>query len=372
MGRLAGRPLRSRGRSRVDAEGELYHAPAGLRYVWALLGLLVVLEAINGLFGVGGPATLYRTWFQNGVVGASAALMLARAAYVQSARRAWLAFGLATTVWWLGNITWTVVYGSVAHPPDPSFADILWLLWYPLMAVGIVCLIRVRVRNFSLHRWMDGLAVMLVVLAAGFALVIEPETDHFVHGTLAGVVAFSYPVLDVLLVGTILGVYGLLGWRPDRMWLLLGAGSVAMAIADSIYAVQDARGSANNEPYAFVWTLGVVLLAYAAWVRAPASLADSSGEVTGLRAVALPLLAQALAIGIQIYAFFVEIGRSERIVTAIVLVVASVQIILTRPRAGAAVSEAAAAKTAPPTPAPPEPGADPAHSAPVRSPARSP
>ncbi len=52
-----------------------------------------------------------------------------------------------------------------------------------------------------------------------------------------------------------------------------------------------------------------------------------------MRAIALALVAQALAIGIQIYASFEEVGRSERIVTAVVLVVASVQIILARPRA---------------------------------------
>jgi hypothetical protein len=51
-----------------------------------------------------------------------------------------------------------------------------------------------------------------------------------------------------------------------------------------------------------------------------------------MRAVALALFAQALAIGIQVYAIFHEIGRSERVVTIVVLVVASVQIILTRPR----------------------------------------
>jgi hypothetical protein len=50
-----------------------------------------------------------------------------------------------------------------------------------------------------------------------------------------------------------------------------------------------------------------------------------------MRAVALALFAQALAIGIQLYAVFREVGRSERIVTIVVLVVASVQIILTRP-----------------------------------------
>jgi hypothetical protein len=74
-----------------------------------------------------------------------------------------------------------------------------------------------------------------------------------------------------------------------------------------------------------------LLLALAAWVRAPESESNPDA-VVGMRAIALALFAQALAIGIQIYAIFREVGKSERIVTIVVLVVASVQIILTRPR----------------------------------------
>jgi hypothetical protein len=48
--------------------------------------------------------------------------------------------------------------------------------------------------------------------------------------------------------------------------------------------------------------------------------------------VALPLLAQALAVAVQIYAFFGGIARGERLVTVAVLVLSSIQIILTRPR----------------------------------------
>ncbi len=140
-------------------------------------------------------------------------------------------------------------------------------------------------------------------------------------------------MLDVLLIGAILGVYGLLAWRPDTMWLLVGLAIVSTSVADAVFAVQEAEAravvSANN--YNFIWTAGALLLALAAWARAPE--ADENAEaVVGMRAVALALFAQALAIGIQIYAIFHEVGKSERIVTIVVLVVASVQIILTRPR----------------------------------------
>ena len=87
----------------------------------------------------------------------------------------------------------------------------------------------------------------------------------------------------------------------------------------------------SGDRYDFVWTAGALLIALAAWARAPDAEANPEA-VTGMRAVALALFAQALAIGIQLYAVFREVGKSERIVTIVVLVVASVQIILTRPR----------------------------------------
>ncbi len=55
--------------------------------------------------------------------------------------------------------------------------------------------------------------------------------------------------------------------------------------------------------------------------------------MVGWRAIALPVAAQVFAIGIQIYAFFHELARSERILTVLILVIAVIQIIVARPRA---------------------------------------
>ncbi len=317
----------------IDDQGELLAVPFPLRYLWLVLGVLAALEALNDLFGFAGPNWFYDTWIHNIVLGICAVLVLARAAYEPIARRAWLAFGAALLLWFLGSAAWVVAYGGQSHVPYPSFADVLWLAWYPLIGLGIYFLIRVRVPQFELHRWMDGIAVTLLVLAAGFALVIQPATEHKTIGSLAAVVAFGYPVLDVLLVGAILGVYGLLGWKPDTMWLLIGLAIVGSSVADAVFAVQEveARAVVSANSYNFIWTAGALLIALAAWAGSPE--ADANAEVvTGMRAVALALFAQALAIGIQLYATFHEVGRSERIVTIVVLVVASVQIILTRPR----------------------------------------
>jgi hypothetical protein len=318
----------------VDRQGELFSVPVPLGFLWPVVAVLTVLEAISDLFDVAGPHWLYDNWIHNAILAVCAALVLGRAAFEPIARRAWTAFGLALFLWFVGSVAWSIAYSGKPDVPYPTFADVFWLAWYPLVAVGMVYLIRVRIPQFELHRWMDGIAVTLLVLAAGFALVIQPAAAHKTVGALATFVAFVYPVLDVLLIGAVLGVYGLLGWRPDAMWILIGLAVVSTSVADAAFAVQEAaaRAVVSGDRYEFVWTAGAVLIALAAWARAPNAEATGPEAVTGMRAVALALFAQALAIGIQIYAVFREIGRSERIVTIVVLVVASVQIILTRPK----------------------------------------
>jgi hypothetical protein len=321
-------------RLRVDADGELANWPPWLLAVWIVLLALTVLEAVDELDWIARPSSFYENGVHDAVLVGATGLIFARAAFEPIARRAWVSFGAAMGVWCVGTIAWSVVYGGVAHPPYPTFADALWLLWYPLMAAGMVFLIQVRFRHFEVHRWMDGIAVMLIVLVAGFGLVVQPLADRADHSAIATVVDWSYPVLDVLLLGALLGVYGLLGWRPDAMWIFIGLGVAACTCADAAFAVQQSRGVVEDGHYDFVWTLGALFIAYAAWVRSP-SVLDDDRQVTGMRAIALALIAQAIAIAIQIVAVFRELGKSERIVTALVLVFASVQIVLTRPRAHA-------------------------------------
>jgi hypothetical protein len=117
------------------------------------------------------------------------------------------------------------------------------------------------------------------------------------------------------------------------MWIFIGLGIAACAGADAVSAVQQVRGVLDTSSYDFVWTLGALLITYAAWVRSP-TVHNDERQVTGMRAIALALIATATAIAIQLIAFFKEIGKSERLVTALVLAVAFVETVLTRPRAG--------------------------------------
>jgi diguanylate cyclase len=269
----------------------------------------------------------------NAVLVAVAALCLARASEEPRARPAWLAFAAGQACWALGSITWSVLHGASSDAPFPTVADVWWVLWYPFTALGVALLIRGHALRFELHRWMDGLAVTLIVLTWGAAFFLQPVIEQPDDTLLATTLTLAYPILDILLFGAILGVYGLMGWRPGGTWLILGAGILINAGADVVYAVQESRGLHLDADYDFVWTLGAVLIAVAAW-SAPARALDDRAAV-GWRVILLPLLAQALAASIQVYGlFFGDLGHSERILTLIVLAIASVQIIVARPRAG--------------------------------------
>ena len=224
-------------------------------------------------------------------------------------------------------------YGSNPNPPYPTVSDALWLLWYPFTALGIALLIRLRVTRFELHRWIDGVAVMLIVLTGGFALVLQSVAEHTGQGDFATVVDFSYPVLDMILIGAILGVFALMAWRPGKVWLCSASAASIMAVADAVFAVQEARGIASGNGYTFVWTAGAVLIAYAAWTP-PAPVQVPPPEMKGWRAIALPLAVQLLAVCVQIYllAAGLEVSITDRIVTIAVLLIASLQIVVSRPR----------------------------------------
>jgi hypothetical protein len=305
--------------------------PEVLVPLWWLLGLIGAVEALHELFGLGSPDGVFGLGIQAFLQVAATILCLARAVYEPRGRRAWLWIGAGLACWALGTVFWDLLYSSDSSPPYPTAADALWLAWYPLTALGMALLIQERVRHFELHRWMDGLAVMLVVMTPAVALIVQPAAAHSTDSGLATIVDFSYPILDVLLVGGVLGVCGLLGWRPGRTWVLLGVGCTVIALADGFFSVQQARGSLVEGNYSFLWSAGALLIAGAAWASTPAD--ESRREVYGWRAIVLPVAAQFCAAVIQVYALFHEIGRSERLVTLIVLVVATVQIVISRPRA---------------------------------------
>lgn len=307
--------------------------PFGVAVIWPALAALTIAYAVHQGLGIGGSAVndLFDQWLDAAVLWATAAVCLAGALHATRSRAPWILVALGLASWALGDTLWSIRFGHLAVPPDTGVSDVFWLAWYPLAVTALVLLVRDRVPRFELHRWIDGVVVMLLVATPWAVLLLEPVSERSHASTLSTVVAFAYPLGDAVIVGATLGVYALMAWRPGRMWLVLGLGLAMMGVADAVYEVQAlGHAYAHGRVYDAVWPAGAVLVAYAAWQPHPGRLKPR--EVRGWPAIALPLAAQVLAATIQIYGYFHEIAKGERILTVIVLLIAMVQIIVTRPR----------------------------------------
>ena len=313
------------------------HLPWPARVVFLGLVVVVLLLAITGAFDLGGEGvrTFFDTWLSGGAEWVTAILCGVGAMRSTRNRGAWIFVTVAMFSWAIGDTIW-----SIRGDPQAvaTVSDIFWLAWYPLMIVALVLLVRERVPRFELHRWIDGIVVMLVVITPFVAFFLEPAAQHANTSALEDVIDFAYPLGDTILVGAALGVLALMGWRAGPMWLALVIGFAALGLADGIYSV-DALGHTYTSDTVFdaLWLGGLVVLAYAAWLPHPGRLEPI--EVYGWRAIALPLAAQGFAVALQIYGLFFFVPVAERTLTIVVLLIAMVQIVVSRPRPPREVEE---------------------------------
>ena len=165
------------------------------------------------------------------------------------------------------DILWTSYFAGLDAPPYPSLSDALWLAFYPLSYAGVVLLLRSRVRSLPAGLWLDGVIAALGASALVAAVVLEPVLASAVEGAAAAVATnLAYPVGDLVLLAVVLWAFGCMGWRPDRQWLMLGAGLVCTGAGDTGYLAAVAHGTyAEGGLLDLLWPVGSLLMAWAAW-----------------------------------------------------------------------------------------------------------
>jgi two-component system cell cycle response regulator len=264
--------------------------------LWALLGLArqgALLHApwIAGL-GAGELDVLFDNWIYNGVLVLSAGVCLLRGLTPCANRMIWVACGLGLAVWAAGDIYWTVALSDLKRIPYPSWADAGYLLSYPLLYVGVLLLIRSRVR-FSTGAWLDG-AIGGLAAAALATAVLGPALIGLTKGDPATVATnLAYPLGDVLLISFLIAGFAVAGLRAGVSWLLIGAGLVAWGAADAIYLYQEATGTYQGGFLDSMWLIGGLAIAAAAAVDRP-----SVRERRESHSILFPAVFGSIAVGV--------------------------------------------------------------------------
>ena len=243
----------------------------------------------------------FQYWVYCGVSVAAGAMCLLRAIAVREERMAWLVMGFGLLSWAGGDITWALFLADDPDPPYPSVSDLLYLAFYPASYVSLLLLARSRVASFRSSLWLDGAIAGLTVAALIAALAFQPILDASSGGTATEIaVNLAYPVGDLLLLGLVVAVFGVNGWRLDPVWLLLGGGLALSAIADGIYLLQTAKNTyVEGTLLDSLWPASVFLVALAAWQRPRKNLASRDWVV-----MAVPMGCGIVAVQLLVYDHF--------------------------------------------------------------------
>ena len=209
----------------------------------------------------------FETYVYTGLILLGAGLCLARGATARRERAPWIVLGAGLLAWAGGEIYYSVVLAEMLEPPLPSVSDGLWLAFYPSCYVALVLLVRARVREFHRSLWLDGVVGALAAAAVGSALVFGALTAGGVDATIVAV-DLSYFLGDVVLLGFVIGVLAVTGWRPGRALGLLSVGLAMSALADGFFLYQAATGFVGDSTLmATFWPASAVIVGCAAWIR---------------------------------------------------------------------------------------------------------
>ena len=206
-------------------------------------------------------------------VGPGAAWFAWRAAHRgdtgRRARKGWTLIALGALSWGIGDALWFVleVVGDIA--PFPSVADVFYLGFYPLIAVGVAFVTpEPLTRGERLRFALDALTLTAVAAPVAWSAAIAPSMGA-VESRLAQILTVAYPIGDVVIAFGIATI--LLRRRATSsasVLRLLLAAALAFVAADLLYARQSAAGTylGGDAPDA-LWMVALVLLLVAGYAQ---------------------------------------------------------------------------------------------------------
>ncbi|CAN5412000.1 hypothetical protein BH10ACT10_BH10ACT10_08790 [soil metagenome] len=289
--------------------------------LWGLLACFVVGLARHG----DGFEPLVDGWLGSLTTVLPAVLLVALArTRTGPERRELLFLGLGSLAWGAGGFYFVLVSAKGATPPFPSWGDFAFLSFPPLVFASVALRVRRELRGFQASVWLDS-ALGALGAAAALAVVLGPLVSGATGGPVVVAVAAAYPLADLLLVATVVGVVVAHGLRPGGSWIWMLLGLLVFATADVVYALRVAHDTyALGTPVDAGWSLGLTLLATGAARRTPAQAAVRPRSQERV-ALAVPALATVTALVILVLGRWTPISPVATVLAGLTLIAAAVR-----------------------------------------------
>jgi diguanylate cyclase (GGDEF)-like protein len=153
----------------------------------------------------------------------------------------WLLLARGQALFVAGDLMWNY-YALIGEDPFPSTADALYLAGYPLMALGLLLLIRRRVADGDRGGLLDAGILTTAAAILSWTFLMQPQVVGTELDSLSFAITLAYPIADLLLIGVAMGLLTTPGART-RSFALLGSSLLLLLVADQIYALQNLEGS---------------------------------------------------------------------------------------------------------------------------------
>jgi diguanylate cyclase len=207
-----------------------------------VLGAFVV-STIPGVRPKPGYNLVLDGFLNNLVYALAPAVCFVRARRATTFRPSWYILSLGLALYGAGNIYWTIALRPLDPEPFPSIADALFLSFYPCAFIALVLMIREHFQRFTLSLWLDGIVGGLAATAGAAAAIIGPVLSTTSGSTAAVITTTAYPLLDLVLLLTLVATLSLYHWRPPIGMWMLAIGLFIFVVADGVYVVLTAHNS---------------------------------------------------------------------------------------------------------------------------------
>ncbi len=197
---------------------------------WVITGVAVTA----GYFAVPGSTGRDIVYLAIGL-GSVAAILIGTVLHRPQDRLSWYLLALGALCFTLGNSVQSA-YGLILHRavPLPSAGDVLYLLGYPLVFVGLLRLTRTRGRSTQREDNADAAIMAMAGLTFWWQFVMHAYVHNSSLALDGKLVILAYPAMDVLAVFIVFRAL-LFGRARRPLHKLLAASLVTLLAADMIY-----------------------------------------------------------------------------------------------------------------------------------------
>lgn len=223
------------------------------------------------------PETLKSIWYDAVSFSVVVALLVGIRGNRPPRRLPWYLFAAGQLCYTAADIAWNAVNAHLGYVPSPSIMDIIYLAYYPPVAIGLILLSRSRSRRVQWVPLVDALTV-----GTGVALVMwvlaRPAVVVSGQSGLAQVVNLAYPAADLVLLILALRLAMGPGRRSPAFRVLL-VSICLTATTDLLYLVATTRGWDSIGACTDIgWLLGYVTFGAAALHPSMRTLGEPSAE----------------------------------------------------------------------------------------------